>query len=89
MTTSIKQWYETAYPTDTDFDISADTTFDDLMKNIRGFDELVAPDSVIRDRVFGKLSERTGLPFKWFIYTYFNNTEFLEQLNRELTLEII
>jgi hypothetical protein len=59
MNNNIKEWYVNAYPTDElGCEINADVTFGELYNHVSiVYDVLGVNDSLVRERVFGKLSE--------------------------------
>jgi hypothetical protein len=59
MNNNIKEWYVNAYPTDElGCEINVDVTFGELYNHVSiVYDVLGVDDSLVRERVFGKLSE--------------------------------
>lgn len=72
----IIDWYEKEFPDDTMGErIAADLTFYDLIVKVFGqganfYETLGVSDSVIRERVFNEIENRTQLPYDLFYFAW-------------------
>lgn len=70
MNVNIKKWYMENYPTDEmGYELNEDVDFDDLFMTLDNYGDvyelLGAYDSLIRERVFGKLSELMNVDYSY------------------------
>lgn len=78
MKTSVKKWYLNEYPEDDlGEEINGDINFIDMFTalnaKIKIYDFINVHDSLIRERIFAKMSELSGIPYgeiydKWLSY---------------------
>ena len=74
MENNIKEWYINAYPTDElGCEINEDVTFGELSKVVSNvYDVLGVHDSLVRERVFGKLSEIMNVDYGYIYKQWLN-----------------
>lgn len=70
MNVNIKKWYMENYPTDEmGYELNEDVDFDDLFMTLDNYGDvyelLGVYDSLIRERVFGKLSELMNVDYSY------------------------
>lgn len=78
MKKKVRQWYCKEYPTDSlGKRIDADITFSDVLFGMLDkrdvYDIIAVGDSIIRERVFGKISALMGCPYNNIYYIWMNS----------------
>ena len=82
MKTTIKSWYEKAYDDDLASELNPAATFEDLWtvlsadddeKGDKVYDLIGVGDSLIRERVFGRLAELLNVDYDVVYYAWLNN----------------
>ncbi len=73
MQASVGDWYREAFPTDDlGEEINPSISFDEASKNLNNFYDFFPADSLVRERVFLELANRTGKTYQYFYDKWLN-----------------